>query len=104
MTYLLVLQWRERMPSLDRVIEVEELLAKELLSASVEADCDGHDIGRSECNIFVFTKKPETVFELAHALIRAEREEAGFAAAFRPRDGEEFRILWPRSLTSFDVT
>lgn len=104
MTFMLVLQWRGRLLTLDRLMEVEDLIDARLTTASVEADCDGHDIGPRECNIFILTNDPEAVLGVVHPVIRAANEEAGFAAAYRKIDGNTYRVLWPTTQQTFDVT
>jgi len=58
--YQLVLQFPSLVVDYDDLIAIENELSDAL---GPSANVDGHDLGQSEGNIFIFTDKPERILE-----------------------------------------
>ena len=82
------------------LIDVEDEL-EGLLTAS---NIDGHDFGSGEMNIFVETDDPSHAFIEAQQVLSRHDRWSGVRAAFRSATGEDYTILWPPDLDSFEVT
>ena len=101
MRYQLVLQFAaESSADYDRLVALEDRLIEELGEA---ATVDGHDFGLGKFNIFIFADDPSTIFEKAHGIVVAEGVANVLHSAYREMDGENFTVLWPSSLTGFNV-
>src|SRR5215469_9778615 len=101
MRYQLVLQFAaDSLEDYDRLVALEDTLIKELGEA---ATGDGHDFGLGEFNIFIFADDPATVFDKAHGIVVDQGVPNVLRSAYRQMDGEDYAILWPSSLTEFNV-
>lgn len=101
MRYQLVLQFAaDSMEDYDRLVALEDRLIEELGEA---ATVDGHDFGLGEFNIFIFADDPATVFDKAHGIVVDQGVPNVLQSAYRKMDGEDYTILWPSSLTEFNV-
>lgn len=86
----------------DQLIEIEEALAKYLHGF---AHVDGHDSGKGEMNIFIFTDKPDETFDKAKFVIKAAGKLGYLSAAYRSTTKDEYLRLWPIEATKpFTVT
>ena len=56
---------------------------------------DGHDMGDSTVNFFVFTPYPKAAFLTFRKYLGTLKVTKKLRVAYRPRDGEEYTILWP---------
>lgn len=81
------------------LIDVEDEL-ESLLTASV---VDGHDFGSGEMNIFVETDDPLHAFTEARQVFDRHERWSDVRAAFRSVTGEDYTILWPPDLDSFEI-
>ena len=101
MKYQLVLQFgAPLLEDFDRLVALEDQLLGEL------GDCatvDGHDFGLGQFNIFILTDEPAASFGRAHQIVRNEDIPNDMRSAYRELDGEDYVILWPSSLTHFNV-
>jgi hypothetical protein len=101
MKYQLVLQFPgNSMEDFDRLVAVEDRLMEELADL---ATVDGHDFGSGEFNIFVLTDDPKTVFDKSYTIVLNQGVANAMRAAYREMDGEDYVILWPSTLTEFNV-
>jgi hypothetical protein len=100
MKYVLVLQFPASILTFDEVIKLEDSLIKELEGI---AFVDGHDLGSGELNYFIFLNDVSIVFDKIRAVLKAE-ELKNLKAAFRPREGENYHILYPSNLCEFKVS
>jgi hypothetical protein len=82
-----------------RLVALEDRLIEELVPATV----DGHDFGLGKFNIFIFADDPATLFDKAHRIVVEQGVPNVLQSAYREMDGENFTVLWPSSLTEFDV-
>ena len=54
-------------------------------------------------NIFILTNEPVLCFERIKATLGKEEAWANIRVAYREVTGDNFTVLWPPSLTEFDV-
>jgi len=80
---------------LDALVRLEEAVVERLGDLG---DVDGHDIGRGEMNIFIFTDNPRRAFDRIRPTLTG-----AFAAAFRQVEADSYVVLFPPGLKSFDV-
>ena len=59
--------------------------------------------GLGKFNIFVLTDDPATVFDKAHGVVIDQSVPNVMQSAYREMDGEDYVVLWPSSLTEFNV-
>jgi hypothetical protein len=83
-----------------RLVNLEDALAEKLATS---AEVDGHDLGAGEFNIFIFTDDPTDTFRRIQGLPEAISLFAALSAAYRPVDGEDYTVLWPRGLAQFNI-
>lgn len=101
MEYQLVLQLKTGQNSdFDDLVDLEDVLEEQLEGI---AEIDGHDMGRSEMNLFIITESPGKTFEVTKSVVEKSRFSNNFKAAYRDLEGEEFTILWPADLKEFSV-
>ena len=101
MKYQLVLQFAaDSMADFDRLVALEDKLIEKLNDV---ATVDGHDFGSGQFNIFVLTDDPATAFEKAHRIVISQGVPNVMRSAYRETDSEDYVILWPSSLTEFNV-
>lgn len=102
MNYQLVLQCSSGSKSddLETLLETEELLIR-LLPAGNEVD--GHDIGSGEASIFILTNDPLRSFEQVRAVLESRATWQGIRVAYREISGDDYTVIWPKGLTTFDV-
>ena len=101
MRYQLVLQFAaDSLEDYDHPVALEDRLIEELKKA---ATIDGHDFGLGEFNIFIFANDPATVFDKAHGIVIDQDVPNVFQSTYREMNGENYTILWPSSLTEFNV-
>ncbi len=102
MRYELVLQWPSKSPvtDFDILIETEDLLSEELPS---ESEIDGHDAGANEINMFILTDDPMKSFHQVKGILENRANWANIRVAYREVSGSKYVILWPESLTKFEV-
>ena len=92
--YQLVLQFRgNALADLDKAAALEEDLVSALGDS---ANVDGHDIGSGETNIFIITTDPKSTFQRAKPTLERKKVLQSVMAAYRPVDGEEFTVIWPK--------
>ena len=87
-------------------LDFEEMidLERELRSAVGDlGEVDGHDMGQGEMNIFVHTASPIRLFESVRSLPGISRALPRLKVAFRPLDGDDYKILHPSGLYRFTV-
>lgn len=101
MRYVLIIQFQVKsIDDYDEVIRIEDHIIQIVGNSAV---VDGHDAGRGEMNIFIFTDHPLSTFALIKEKFGQIAERCGFKAAFREADGEEYTVLWPVESTEFNV-
>jgi len=88
------------MEEFDRLVALEDELIEKL---SDLATVDGHDFGSGQFNIFVLTDDPTASFRKAHEIVATQGTPNVMRSAYRELDGEDYVILWPSSLTEFNV-
>ena len=88
------------MEDYDDLVAVEEFLIGNL----EHGDVDGHDAGSGEANIFIHTSDPEQTFAAVRQLLGDREAWNGIRVAHRPIDGDTYTVLWPKGLTTFDVS
>ena len=103
MKYMLVIQFpHSDMDDFNAMIRLEDELCHLLRYFAV---VDGHDCGRGEMNIFVFTNEPQEAFDRAKIAIENFGLLHNMSAAYRLVEGEEHVRLWPVGSTQpFIVT
>lgn len=102
MKYQLVLQWSAfSQDDHDAVVAMTDDLEHALNGA---ADVDGWDFGSGEMNIFIYADDPQAAFDRAKATVEAHGRLANIRAAYRDVDGEDFTVLWPEGLSTFEVS
>ncbi|MDR6644057.1 MULTISPECIES: hypothetical protein [Luteibacter] len=102
MSYQLVLQWwQPNLPSFDELLAIEEALIEVIGQGG---DVDGHDVGASECNIFIETENPEACFEKVRARFDTAPWFADLYVGYRRMDSDVFTPVWPESMPSFSVS
>jgi hypothetical protein len=83
------------------MIALEDSLTDAL---SDDSEVDGHDAGSGEVNIFISTSRPVEVFQEIRSVLQQHDLLASARAAFREESGDDYTILWPEGLDSFNVT
>ncbi len=101
MQYQLVIQFPELFfDDLDEIAELEDRLDASLL----DAECDGHDIGSGEVNIFIHTNKPMETYEiLKHILEKEHIDRKIIKIAYREIEKDHFICLFPEDLKDFKL-
>ena len=99
MQYQLVLQFPEKLIDFNRLVEIEEDLARILKSSEI----DGHDIGSGEVNFFILTNEPKDEFKRLKQYLIDKELLHSLKAAYRRTDKEEYVVLCPDSLTKFII-
>jgi hypothetical protein len=100
--YQLVLQWPATQPdALRDLIEIEDALRSRLDPVH---DVDGHDLGAGEMNIFVLTDGPLQAFEQSRSALADCSRWEDVRVAYRPTDGHEYTVLWPKDQHAFRLT
>lgn len=93
MNHQLVLQFKESdLLDLDALVRLEDQLQEVLAPI---ADVDGHDLGSSEANIFIFTSDPVATFEKAKPVLSAAMLLDEVSAAYRDANSDVFTVFWP---------
>lgn len=101
MTCQLVLQWNApELPSFDELVAIEETLIRAIGS---HGDVDGHDLGASECNIFIETDDPAACFDALKLALDGSFGLGMVSAGYRRLDQEQFTPVWPQGLAAFTV-
>jgi hypothetical protein len=101
MRYQLVVQIKPASSEdLNRLVNWEEALIEHLATS---AEVDGHDLGAGEFNIFIFTDDPSGTFRRIQDLPATRAMSASMVIAYRPVDGEDYVVLWPRDSTRFNI-
>jgi hypothetical protein len=101
MQYQLVVQIKPASSDdFDRLVSWENSLIEYLATS---AEVDGHDLGAGEFNIFIFTDDPSGAFRKIQGLTETRLLLPLMAAAYRPVDGGDYIVLWPRGSTRFNV-
>lgn len=99
MEYQLVLQW-----TADSTDDYDRILAIELtLDEHLNANVDGHDFGLGEMNVFILTDDPKKTFADVRDILADPEIWRDVRVAYRHADGDEYTILWPSSLESFQI-
>ncbi len=101
MKYQLVIQWpASKIKDYDDLIGIEDILIKNL---SDRADVDGHDAGVGEMNIFITTNDPIRAFEEVRAILGSKDFWIDARIAYRETNGQDYTIIWPKDLITFEV-
>lgn len=101
MKYQLVLQWPAfSQADHDAVVMMTDELERALSGA---ADVDGWDFGSGEMNIFVYTDDPHAALNHAKATLETHGALGEVRAAYRDVEGDDFTVLWPEELITFEV-
>src|SRR5882724_7082827 len=98
MRYQLVIQLTS--PDLDGVIELEDLVRRELGDLGV---VDGHDFGLGEGNVFIHTNGPKLALAHLKGAICHWAKDRIWKAGFRKFTEDEYRSIHPVGLKRFDV-
>ena len=103
MDYQLVLQFRgDSLGEFDAMVALEDELIEQLGDA---ADVDGHDVGSSETNIFIFTSDPAATFARVRPVLERRKQLQTVMAAYREVEGEVYTVIWPEgSQKDFVIT
>ena len=100
MRYHLVLQWSaSSVDDYDAMISLENSLIEGLQDDEIE----GHDFGSGEFNMFIRTNNPVRAFESAKKILEIDDLLDNVRAAYRDIEFEKYTILWPTSLSDFNV-
>ena len=67
------------------------------------AEVDGHDIGSGETNIFILTNEPRAAFERIKQFLGTRDFMPSLKVAFRRIGDDEFAILYPSDLSTFEI-
>jgi hypothetical protein len=98
----LVLQWSaSSLEDHNAVVKIQDDLTDAL---SEIGDVDGYDFGSGEMNIFIYVNDPRTAFNQTKATLEAHGRLVNVRAAYRDVDGEDFTVLWPEGLSTFEVS
>lgn len=100
MKYVLVAQFPEPVMSYDKVMDLEDVFINKLEGI---AEIDGHDIGSGEINYFIFTNNVTEVCEKILPLLTDELKGV-VKVAYRDAEGEDYSVLYPSDLASFQVS
>ncbi len=84
----------------DSVVEIEDVLIAALADAS---DVDGHDVGSDQMNIFIWTDDPAATFAKAEAAVGTHALWEEVRAAFREASGDDYTVIWPKDLQTFEI-
>jgi len=99
--YKLVIQFHPIAPTnFEDVVAVEEALIDALGDSAI---VDGHDIGSTEFNIFIFTDDPEGCFQHVWRLLQGLVPKGAIHVAYRDIGKEKYIVLWPPSLERFEI-
>lgn len=99
--YQLIFQWDAlTLENFDSIISTELILRKNLRK---KHSVDGHDMGAGEANIFVLTQFPLEAFNESMAILEGQDALLGVRVAYREVLRDEYVILWPEGLSSFEV-
>ena len=97
MKFQLVLQFSESyFLSFDDVINFEEKLENIM---DFKSEVDGHDIGSGEINFFILTSDVNSLFLLISKNIALNKAKV----AYRELIDDEYKILWPETLKTFNI-
>lgn len=99
MKYGLVLQFESAI-NYDDLVGLEDKIS-ELLGRSAEVD--GHQIGREQVNIFVYTNRPRKIFRRIKKIIGDDLLGI-IKVGYRLLDEKEYTVLWPENCTFFEIT
>jgi hypothetical protein len=100
--YRLVLQWTgSSIKDYDDMVELEGRLDGVLAG---DGEIDGHDVGVSGVNIFVHTDDAEKTFAMLRPMLAAEHRLDNVRVAFRELCRDEYTVLWPSDLTTFEIS
>jgi hypothetical protein len=89
------------MQDFDRLVAFETTLFRRLPPLG---EVDGHDCGKEEFNIFVFTDRPVETFESAEVLRRKEVPDCNPIVAYRKVRGEVYTVLSPAGHQGFKIS
>ncbi len=99
--YMLILQWpASSIDDFDALMELEKALEGAL---GASAEVDGHDFGTGQMNVFIYTDTPDLAFAKAQASLGGTANWNQVRAAYREVTGEDYQVLWPLGLTTFEV-
>ncbi|MGX9773066.1 hypothetical protein ACWYXN_06060 [Janthinobacterium aestuarii] len=99
--YQLIFQWdASTIENFDSIVETESILRKNLQR---KHSVDGHDMGVGEANIFVLTQFPIEAFDESMRILKGQDALIGVRIAYREVLKDDYVILWPEGLLSFDV-
>jgi len=99
--YQLIFQWdASTIENFDSIVETESILRKNLQR---KHSVDGHDMGVGEANIFVLTQFPIDAFDESMRILKGQDALIGVRVAYREVLKDDYVILWPEGLLSFDV-
>lgn len=103
MKYQFVIQFSQNSQNkFDHLIGLEDQL-EQLLNS--DSEIDGHDIGNDQMNIFIMTNKPIDLFnQIKHLLINNKFSLGKAKVAYREINNNNFIILFPRDLKTFELT
>jgi len=94
MRYQLVIQFpATALADFDALVALEDKLIADLAKT---AKVDGHDFGSGQANIFIFTSDPDMTFWKIRQLLKLEKLLDAVTAAYRPADGENYTVIWPK--------
>jgi hypothetical protein len=101
MEYQLVIQFRPLAAiDFDTVAAIENAIRERLGDSGV---VDGRDIGSGEFNVFILTDNPMGSFQRVQRLLQDVKLDGAMNVAFRDVNEEEYKILWPPTLTKFEI-
>ena len=101
MRFILVLQLAgSTEDDFDSLVAVEGELGSSL---GEYASVDGHDFGSGEMNIFIETDDPLRAFAAVQDVLIRNDRWSGLIAAYREASGENYTVLWPFGLESFEI-
>ncbi len=102
MKYQLVLQWASEslIGGFDTLVEIENVLQEKL---GKQEDVDRQDDGPGEVNIFILTDDTLTCFERVKSILDWSKEWGSVRVSYQEILGNEFVILFPKSLTKFRI-
>ena len=84
----------------NRLVSWEDAIIAHLATT---AEVDGHDMGAGEFNIFIYTDDPSGTFRRIQGLPETRLLSASMMVAYRPIDGDEYVVLWPRDSARFNI-
>jgi hypothetical protein len=100
--YQLVLQWSAfSQDDHDAVVAMTDDLEQALNDT---AEVDGWDFGSGEMNIFIYADDPQAAFDRAKATLEVHARLGSVRAAYRDVEGDEFTVLWPEGLSTFELS